>query len=343
MSSAVYTLENHDKKQWGLYGSLVMAAANFGTLLGSFAAWSLRAFLTDKQLYQWGWRVPFLSGILVSLSGFYLRTVDGDEKGGGANSGAVAPSNPIKLAFARENLRSLLAAAMVPMLWSSGFYLSFVWMAIYMADLIENPVPGSFGVNATALFFSVCLLFPLAGIASDRLGRRLVMTVGGLSLGIMCPFLVSLIGRGNPGLALASQILIGISLSCFGAPMVAWLVESFEPAARLTSVAVGYNLAQATIGGLTPALATFLVDSVGPTAPGYIITALAAISLTGLWVVKPTLPRDAVTGFAEDSTAQTPITNGGPQLVTRRRKKEVFSAVPTGNNEEGNVSSDDDI
>jgi hypothetical protein len=55
-----------------------------------------------------------------------------------------------------------------------------------------------------------------------------------------------------------------------GAPMCAWLVESFDPAARLTSVAIGYNLAQASVGGITPALATYMVDAAGPNSPGWI-------------------------------------------------------------------------
>jgi MFS family permease len=52
----------------------VLAAANFGTLLGGLVATVLRDNLTDEQLASWGWRLPFLSGIVVSFSGFYLRS-----------------------------------------------------------------------------------------------------------------------------------------------------------------------------------------------------------------------------------------------------------------------------
>lgn len=325
MSSAVFTLERHDNQHWGYYGSLVMAAANFGTLLGSFAGWALRSFLTHDQLYRWGWRLPFLSGIVVSLSGFYLRGEEEEELHGGKKGDNGAPVNPIKMAFARHNLRSLLASAMVPMLWSSGFYLSFVWMAIFMADLIDNPVPSSFGINAMALFFSVCLFFPVAGMASDRLGRRRVMTVGGLAMGSLGPLMIVLIGKGNAVLALVSQFTMGIALSCWGAPMIAWLVESFEPQARLTSVAIGYNLAQATIGGLTPALATFMVDAMGPASPGIILTALSVVSLLGLWVVQSPVQSSALPSSQQDGgEASSPN-----QPSTRRRKKEVFSSVPS--------------
>ena len=156
MSSLVFTLENHDPAQWGLYGSYVMAAANFGTLLGALAGTVLEGSLTEEQLISWGWRLPFLSGIVVSFSGFYLkshgeghhgmqrvseeaRPIDtvsehsessGGESEGDANSEILADTsgNPLRDAFRGPNLRPLAAASLVPMLWSAGFYISFVWM-----------------------------------------------------------------------------------------------------------------------------------------------------------------------------------------------------------------------
>eukprot|EP01083_Nonionella_stella_P194627 717735_1 len=161
-----------------------MAAANYGTLLGGMIAFLLRQNLTEDQLKSWGWRLPFLSGILVSFSGIYLRYYCDEDAiarhhgGGGGNNVQVA-SNPLKAAFSRNNLQSLLAASMVPMLWSGGFYITFVWMATFMADIVDPPVPGAFGVNSLALLLSVCLLFPFAGVLSDKIGRKKTMLTGG--------------------------------------------------------------------------------------------------------------------------------------------------------------------
>ena len=66
--------------------------------------------------------------------------------------------------------------------------------------------------------------------------------------------------------------------------MCAWLVETFPPEARLTSVAVGYNIALALLGGTTPALATYLVDTFGVEAPSYILSFVSILSLAGLYL-----------------------------------------------------------
>lgn len=64
--------------------------------------------------------------------------------------------------------------------------------------------------------------------------------------------------------------------------MCAWLVEAFPPSIRLTSVAAGYNIAQAFVGGSSPAVATFLVDAYGNYSPGIMVSVMAALSVLGL-------------------------------------------------------------
>ncbi|KAL7540984.1 hypothetical protein ACHAXR_010538 [Thalassiosira sp. AJA248-18] len=291
MSSLVFTLERHPKSKWGLYGSYVMAAANAGTLLGGVVATIIRRSLSEEALHSWGWRIPFLCGILVSVSGFYLRNHgEDDDEGTVHGAPSIDGANPIKLAFSKSNIRSLLASSMVPLLWSTGFYLTFVWMAVYMTDLIETPVPNSFAVNSASLALSVCLLFPVAGWLSDKFGRKRVMATGGIAMGVASPLMIKLIGSGQAGSAFFAQTYLGICLSLWGAPMMAWLAESFEPAARLTSVSIGYNIAQACGGGMAPAIATEMVDRLGPESPGYYITIMACIALVGLLFIAPRKP-----------------------------------------------------
>jgi len=74
VSSLVFTLENQPREKWGLYGSYVMASANFGTLMGSLIAMILKATMAKEDLEKWGWRIPFLCGIMSSSPGSISST-----------------------------------------------------------------------------------------------------------------------------------------------------------------------------------------------------------------------------------------------------------------------------
>merc|ERR1712226_931704 len=97
-------------------------------------------------------------------------------------------------------------------------------------------------------------------------------------------------GGGHFASILLAQSSLGLFLSLWGAPMSAWLVESFPPEVRLTSVSIGYNIAQATIGGFSPGIATCLADTVGPNSPGYFLSFLAILSLLGLYIAPDHAP-----------------------------------------------------
>mmetsp|Transcript_10973 Transcript_10973/g.15696 ORF Transcript_10973/g.15696 Transcript_10973/m.15696 type:complete len:453 (+) Transcript_10973:58-1416(+) len=281
MSSVVFTLEKKPKAKWGLYGSYVLVATNFGGLMGSLVGAFLRSALTEQQLYRWGWRLPFLSGIMVAFCGHYLKEHCQEEMH------HEPPKNPLAAAFAKENRRSLLSASLVPMLSSAGFYLTYVWLPIFMKDLIDPPVPHAFWIASSALFLSACLTQPMCGWLSDFTGRFKIMVFGIILCGSIAPLCMYLIGLGDPVVAFLAQASLGSSLSFYAAPKIAWMMESFPPEVRLTSMSIGYNAAQAVMGGLTPGLATILVERVGKIAPGIYLSCVAVISLFGLVCVSP--------------------------------------------------------
>ncbi len=48
-------------------------------LLGSLVATTVTNVLTSEQLYNYGWRIPFLLGAVIGVTGLYLRrNMNGD-------------------------------------------------------------------------------------------------------------------------------------------------------------------------------------------------------------------------------------------------------------------------
>lgn len=294
-SSFVFTLERREQKEWGFYGSIVMISCAVGTLAGSLLGYTLRSTLTDDQLETFGWRIPFLLGILLCIPGYYLK-YHSDETLAASSSGEDEV-NPIEEAFkSPENRRSVIAVALVTLLHTGSFYLTFIWMPIFMEDLIDPPQKQAFLITTLVILISLILFKPIPGILSDKYGtRKKVMTPGAIGIAILGPLTIYVASTRNTIATFFVHTFLGISLAFYAAPLPAWLLESFpDHKTRLTCVSVGYNLATSTIGGFSPLLATLMVDYVGLLSPGILYVTYAIVSMFGLHFVASKINRNTV-------------------------------------------------
>merc|ERR1712194_451766 len=103
------------------------------------------------------------------------------------------------------------------MLYGGGYYISVVWMAVFMEALIDPPVSGAFWVSLAA---NCCLTLTsfFAGWLSDRVGRIRMMTFGAISVGIAGPFMLYIISWGQAVEALFAQLALCFFLSFYCGP-----------------------------------------------------------------------------------------------------------------------------
>jgi len=72
-SSMVFLVEHAPSGRRGLMGALASCGACGGILLGSAVGAGFAASMSDAALDAWGWRIPFLLGLVVGLAGYFLR------------------------------------------------------------------------------------------------------------------------------------------------------------------------------------------------------------------------------------------------------------------------------
>eukprot|EP00986_Skeletonema_menzelii_P000650 scaffold186_cov129-Skeletonema_menzelii.AAC.6 len=299
-ASLVYTVEMKDRKHWGYYGgSLVMMAANVGTLLGNLVGAFLRTVLSEGQLYSWGWRIPFLSGIVIAFVALFLK-IHGEEhhpnegeydQEESQESLGEQSKHPLREALRKENRAALISATLTPMLWG--------------ADLLDPAIPNAFWINAMAMLFGVTLPLPLTGMLSDYFGRIKTMVLGALGVGIVGPLCLFVIAQGQPVTVFFAQWFLGILLSLYGGPISAWLVERFPVKVRATSLSLGYDIAHCTASAFSPLVATYLVQRVSPVAPGAIYSLFATLALVGM-CMSTKIHQDG--GLEDDVVASSPTT-----------------------------------
>lgn len=69
----IFTIEACEPTQRGLWGGVCKSTALCGTVLGMGFVTILREVLTDNEMNTWGWRIPFLSSVILGVIGLYLR------------------------------------------------------------------------------------------------------------------------------------------------------------------------------------------------------------------------------------------------------------------------------
>jgi MFS transporter, MHS family, proline/betaine transporter len=283
--SIVFLVENARENRRGLTGSWANFGAILGFLIGSGIGAACAILLTQEQLDAWGWRVPFLVGILIAFVGMYIRhnlteipleETDRDRTESPALT-AVKTEWPTML-----RIGGLILMANV------GFYLMFVYMTTYLSEIIHVDMSTALEINTLCLAV-ILLLIPVGGYLSDKFGRRPILLAASLSLLVFSYPLMALIHHQNMWMILAGQmgfaILIGLS---FGVNPAA-LVEMVPARIRCSTLSIAYNACLAIFGGTTPLVATYLIHRTNDDlTPAYMVMAVAAVTTLVVLTIKET-------------------------------------------------------
>ena len=283
-SSLVFLIEQSPPQRRGLMGAVGACGTTIGILLGSAVGAAFAASMSPAALEAWGWRIPFLLGIVVGMTGYVLRRymaeADTVERRGRA---------PI-VETLRDHWRLVAGFAGLSVFSAVTFYAGFVYLVSWLQTVDGIAPARALEINTLSMVLVLPVLL-VAGWLSDRIGRKPLMVlacVGGL-LGAVPLFWVLnhpsalMVGLGQIGLVLLMGLYYGV--------LPAILVESAPEGVRCTAVSLGYNLCYGLIGGLTPAAATWLVERSGDeNAPAFLIMTSAAVTLATLLAFRARRP-----------------------------------------------------
>lgn len=284
--SMVFLAERAPPGRRGLVGSLASLAANGGFLMGSAVGALFAALLPAEALADWGWRIPFMLGLLVGIVGWWIRRMLEEDPP------VKRPATSPLIDTLRNHGPLVARVAGIAIFNAVGFYLMFLYIVTWLQDVDGVSPARALEINTV----SMVALLPVmvaAGWLSDRVGRRPLM-FGALVLGFAgaLPFLW-LMHHPDPVLMLAGQLAFVVPAGiCLGV-MPAVLTEAVPAGVRCTAVSLGYNIAFGIIGGLTPLTAAWLVARTGiDLSPAWLIMVAAAITFAALLASRET-SRDA--------------------------------------------------
>jgi len=256
-SSTAFLVE-HAPHRRGFFSSWQVASQGLSLLLAAAFGAGLNGWLTVEQLYDWGWRIPFLFGLLIGPAGFYIRRHLEESPEFAA---AERTETPLRDMFTRQKERLLIGTGCVIMATVS------VYLALYMPTyaIKQLGMPAWSSYAATLISGLIMMLAsPLVGKLSDQYGRTPFMLASSVLFVVMTyPMFVFLTGNPTFGNLLLLQIVIGVLMTAYFAAMPALLSDIFPVQTRGTGMSLSYNIAVMIFGGFAGLIITWLIQSTG--------------------------------------------------------------------------------
>lgn len=285
--AVLLVVEHGGSRGRGFLASWVQAGAPVGLLLAT-AAFGAAAMMPEDDFLAWGWRVPFLLGVVLTGVGLFLRARV-LESPLFEQAAREAPATPPLVEVLRRHSRNVLLA-MGARVAENGFYYFFTVFGLSYGA-------AHLGLSRNVLLTGVLLaagahlvVTPLFGALSDRVGRKPVYLGGALFLAAYAfPFFELMATRETWVVWLALAIGMVGHAAMYG-PQAAFLAELFGTRVRYTGASLGYQLAAPLSGGLAPLVATALLGwSEGDPWPvGVYLVGLAAVTVVAVLLAAET-------------------------------------------------------
>ncbi|MDY0976734.1 MFS transporter [Massilia sp. CFBP9012] len=286
-ASATYLSEMADSKRRGFYASFQYVTLIGGQLLALVLLLVLQHFLlSDAQLRDWGWRIPFVCGALLALIALMMRhdmpETDSFEK---ARKKAKPMGGLRQLA---QHPKEVLLVVGLTMGGTLAFYVYTVYMQKFLRLSVGLTDSQTTAVSAASLLFAMCLQ-PLYGALSDRIGRRPLL-VGFALLGTIftVPLLTAIRHASGPWEAFGLIACAWIIVSGYTSINALVKAEMFPASIRATGVGVPYAFAVSIFGGTAEYVGLWFKSVDLESGFYWYVTGVIACTLVVCWFMRDT-------------------------------------------------------
>lgn len=239
---------------------------------------------------SWGWRVPFLIGILLLGVGMFIRLhVLESPVFAAAQKHTPEPQGMPVMEVLRRHPRNVLLSMGARFAENAFFYVITIFVLTYatkQAGFAQEQVLKAVLIGSAVQFAAI----PLFGIWSDKIGRRPVYLAGAVLVVLFAfPFFWLVDQKSMLGLVGAVTLGLIIHSAMYG-PQAAFFSELFGTRVRYSGASLGYQLASPLAGGLAPLIATALLARTEgkPWPVALYLIGMAAITILSVWLAEET-------------------------------------------------------
>jgi MFS family permease len=263
--------------------------APIGFLLSGGVFLLLSRWLTDKQFFAFGWRLPFLASAVLVLLGLYVRlTITETPVFEASVKRSEQVGVPLFTVF-RRHTRALVAGILVCLATFVLFYLMTVFALSWGTTALHYSRSRFLLIQLFGILF-FALTIPISALMAER-GRRPVMFGVTVLIGLFGFVLAPLFNAGLTG----ATVMMALGLALMGltyGPLGTIVSELFPTAVRYTGSSLAFSMAGILGASLAPYIATWLAKTHGLQYVGYYLTASALLTLLGLLMMRETKDDD---------------------------------------------------
>jgi MFS transporter, MHS family, proline/betaine transporter len=274
----------------GVFGSLQQITGNIAIVTAVATALILNDVLTPGQLTEWGWRIPFLFGVLLAPLGFYLRSRVLDTPKFRAAAGH-RPRYPLRDALSIHRLEVLTIFGMV-IIWTVAGSTFSAFLVSFSTKMLGVTPAWAYSATLVGAIANI-VTCGISGYLSDRYGRKpfLIASAAGFMVCALPLFAIMASLRSGASVVFVAGVAGSLS-GLFSGVAPTFLCELLPTRVRYTALSVGYNAAVMVFGGFAPLICIMLIQHTGLLiAPAFYVTACAAISLTVILSLRTRRPQ----------------------------------------------------
>jgi MFS family permease len=251
----------------------------------------LNGTLSEAQMLDWGWRIPFLLSLILVVIGLYVRlSIDESPVFAKIRQTKSVATRPV-LEVLRQYPGTILKGVFAKLIEACIFALySTIILAYGKANHLDDTM-----ILQTIIVAVIIELFciPYAGHLTDRFGRRPIYIAGAvLQVVMVVPFFLAI----NTGERWLTQIMMIVVLSVghslVYSPQASMFPELFPARIRCSGIALIWQIGALVGSGLLGLTAVKIIQATNGHYSGlatYVIV-LGFASILGLWFLPETAP-----------------------------------------------------
>ncbi|SSW64593.1 MFS transporter [Achromobacter agilis] len=278
-------LESAGANQRGFFVSWQSISQGIAALLGASLGLLLTSTLSEEALYSWGWRVPFILGLLIVPVGVYIRRHIEETYAGDAS--AAKKKTPVRTVLT-DHTRDLVLGILMIMSGTVMVYIVLFYMPTYMMQTHHIEASTAYLFSCLASIVQVVAVY-FTGRYVDRFKNSKKAMILSILIGMAMayPTFRMLEIPGYLWLAVVFRMLLIVALGINVLTSTMLIAEALPRAVRATGVSMIYSFGVTIFGGSAQVVVTWLLKTTGNSmAPAWYVIGMLAISLVATCLFK---------------------------------------------------------